>query len=121
MSVTLRKRKNADGSYSLRLDIYHNGQRYYELLKNLKLAKPSNIFDRENNKELLKQAESIRVARAAELDANGYNLVSDAGKKTSVILWMESYIKTYTKKDIRTVEEVLNRFKDFLSDKKKPI
>ena len=54
MSVILRKRKNADGTTSLRLDIFHNGQRTIETLKHLKLAKQSNVLDRENNKELLK-------------------------------------------------------------------
>jgi integrase/recombinase XerD len=42
MSVVLRKRKNADGTTSLRLDIYRNGQRTIEILKHLQLAKPSN-------------------------------------------------------------------------------
>jgi len=63
MSVTLRKRKNADGTTSLRLDIFHNGQRTIETLKHLKLAKPSNVNDREDNKELLKKAEAVRLAR----------------------------------------------------------
>lgn len=70
MSVILRKRPNRDGTTSLRLEIYHNGKRTYETLKHIKLAKPSNLLDREHNKQLLKQAESIRIARAAELDSN---------------------------------------------------
>lgn len=60
MSVQLRKRKNADGSTSLRLDIYSNGLRTIETLKNLKLSKVSNASDREENKKLmqkLKQSE----------------------------------------------------------------
>jgi hypothetical protein len=40
MSVILRKRKNADGTTTLRLDIYHDGKRSVETLKYLKLAKP---------------------------------------------------------------------------------
>src|SRR5664279_1690006 len=91
MSVILRKRKNADGSITLRLDIYRNGQRSIETLKSLKLAKPSNVKDREENKTLLQQAEAIRVARAAELEANNYSLVSDAVKKTLVTVWTVSY------------------------------
>jgi hypothetical protein len=75
MSVTLRKRKNADGSTTLRLDIYRNGQRSIETLKSLKLAKASNVKDREENKTLLQQAEAIRVARAAELEAKFLSLV----------------------------------------------
>jgi integrase/recombinase XerD len=41
MSVILRKRKNSDGTTSLLLDIYHNGKRQYEFLKELKLCKPA--------------------------------------------------------------------------------
>ena len=44
MSVVLRKRKNADGSTTLRLDIYKDGQRTVETLKHLKLSKPDKSF-----------------------------------------------------------------------------
>ena len=47
MSVTLRKRVNADGTTTLRLDVLHNGQRWYEALSNLKLAKPTTLLIRE--------------------------------------------------------------------------
>lgn len=119
MSVQLRKRKNADGSVSLRLDIYNNGQRIIETLKHLKLKKVSNVADREINKQYLQQAEAIRVTRAAELEANSYNMTSDAGKKTVVTVWMQSYIDGYTKKDKRNLQGALNRFKDYLIEIKK--
>lgn len=51
MSVLLRKRKNADGSISLRLDIYKNGERSIETLKHLKLKKVFNVVDRDTNKQ----------------------------------------------------------------------
>jgi len=38
MSVSLRKRKKADGTISLHLDIYHDGKRSYEFLSELKLS-----------------------------------------------------------------------------------
>jgi integrase/recombinase XerD len=118
MSVTLRKRKNADGTTSLRLDIYHNGQRTIETLKNLKLAKPSNPKDREDNKAIMQQADAIRLSRAAELEANSYNMVTDAGKKTIITVWMQTYVDSYTKKDKRNMQGVLNRFTDFLIEVK---
>lgn len=118
MSVTLRRRKNADGSESLRLDIYHAGKRTIETLKNLKLVKVSNPADREKNKGILKQAEVIRTARAGELEANSYYMVSDAGKKTIVAEWMQSYIDKYQKKDKRILQGALNRFSDFLKEAK---
>lgn len=52
MSVTLRKPKNSDGSTSLLLDVYHNGKRTYEFLKDLKLRKPANPTDRQSNRIL---------------------------------------------------------------------
>lgn len=120
MSVILRKRKNADGTTSLRLDIFHNGNRTIETLKHLKLSKPSNVRDRENNKELLQKAEAIRLTRTVELEGNNYNMDCDAGKKTIITVWMQTYIDSYTKKDKRNMQGVLNRFIDFLTEIKKP-
>lgn len=116
MSVVLRKRKNADGTTSLRLDIYRNGQRTIETLKSLQLAKPSNLGDRESNKVLLQQAEAIRVTRAAELEANNYNMVTDTGKKTIITVWMQAFVDTYTKKDKRNMQGALNRFAEYLKE-----
>jgi integrase/recombinase XerD len=119
MSVTLRKRKNADGTTTLRLDIYRNGQRYFETLKSLKLSKPSTLLDREHNKQILQQAETIRVTRAAELEANNYSMISDAGKKTIIVTWLQSYIDGYTKKDKRNMQGAANRFDAYLLEVKK--
>ena len=119
MSVTLRKRKNADGTTSLRLDIYSNGKHKIETLKHLQLAKVSNIADRENNKELLLKAEAIRLARTVELEGSNYNMESDAGKKTVITIWMQNYIDSYNKKDKRNMQGVLNRFSDFLIETNK--
>lgn len=119
MSVILRKRKNANGTTTLMLDIYHDGKRVYERLAHLQLPKASNQLDRENNKELLQKAEAILLARAVELESNNYNMDSDAGKKTVITLWMQSYVDTYTKKDKRIIQNVLNRFIDFLKIDKK--
>ena len=115
MSVTLRKRKNADGTTSLVLDIYNEGTRKREFLKNLKLNKPSNQTDREENKKKLQQAEAIKAARANELEANNYSMVSDAGKKTIITVWMQSFVDSYSKKDKRNMQGALNRFSDYLT------
>lgn len=116
MSVFLRKRKNADGTTSLRLDIYRNGQRTIETLKHLKLSKLCNVKDREENKKLLQQADAIRVMRAAELEANNYSMITDAGKKTIITAWMQAYIDDYSKKDKRNMQGVLNRFSGYLKE-----
>jgi integrase/recombinase XerD len=118
MSVTLRKRKNSDESTTLRLDIYHNGRRWVETLKHLKIVKAANAADRESNKQNLQQANAIKIARANELESNGYNVTSEAGKKTIVTVWMQSYIDVYTKKDKRNMQGALNRFNAFLLETK---
>lgn len=117
MSVTLRKRKNADGTTSLRLDIYTNGKHKIETLKHLQLAKVSNATDRESNKELLQKAEAIRLVRTVELEGSNYNMDSEAGKKTIITEWMQSYIDTYTKKDKRNMQGACKRFSAFLTQK----
>jgi len=119
MSVKLRKRKNLDGTTSLRLDIYNDGERKIETLKHLQLEKPSTILDRERNKKKLQQAEEIAIARASELQANDYSMLSDAGKKTIVVDWMQNYVDGYKKKDVRNMQGALNKFKTFLNDENK--
>ncbi len=119
MSVKLRKRKNSDGTVSLRLDIYNDGERKIETLKHLQLEKTSTIVDRERNKKKLQQAEEIAIARASNLQANDYSMVSDAGKKTIVVDWMQNYVNQYKKKDVRNMQCVLNKFKTFLNDENK--
>ncbi len=118
MSVTLRKRKNADGSYSLRLDIYKDGVHTIETLKNLKLSKGNTIEERARNKENLKLAEEICHQRGIELEANNYNLETDTGKRTIVLDWMDSYIKKYNKVDIRNIKGAKIRFQSFLEERK---
>ena len=119
MSVTLRKRVNADGTTTLRLDVLHNGQRWYEALSNLKLAKPTTLLIRESNKDLFRQAEQIRTARAAELEAGNYGMVSDKGKRTLVISWLDDYLKKYTKEDKRVMKAVIAEFTKYLQDEGK--
>lgn len=119
MSVKLRKRKNSDGSTSLYLDIYNNGERKYEFLKHLKLIKPTNVNDRTTNKENLELAQKIAAKRGHELAANDYSIVTEAGRKTVVTDWMQHYVDRYKKKDIRNMQGVLKRFKSFLEEEKK--
>ncbi len=115
MSVKLRKRKNSDGSTTLYLDIYHNGTRNYEFLKHLKLSKGTSPADRQTNKDNLELAKKIAVTKAQQFAANDYNMVTDIGKRTLVVDWMQSYIDKYQKKDKRNLTGALNRFKSFLT------
>lgn len=120
MAVKLKKRKtkNADGSTSLYLDIWHDGKRSYEFLTHLKLSKVSSPLDRQKNKENFQLAKKIEIKRAQDLASGTYDMASETGKKTLVAEWMQSYINKYKKKDVRNMQGALNRFKDFLIEEK---
>jgi site-specific recombinase XerD len=115
MSVTLRKRKNEDGSTSLLLDIYHKGVRRYEFLKHLKLSPGTAPDIRQRNKENLNLAKQIQATRAKELSANDYSIQTDETKNTLVLLWMQAYVDKYKKKDKRNMVAVFKRFKAFIT------
>ncbi len=118
MSVKIRKRPNSDGTISLRLDIYHNGVRTYEKLSHLQLCKPTSPADRELNKRNLQLAETIRVAKAAQLQGSDYNIETTIDSNVSIVDWMNEYIESYTKADKRNMSGALGRFEDFLKTKK---
>lgn len=115
MSIFLRKRKNNDGSTSLVLDIYHNGKRRYEFLKELKLMKPTTAIDRQVNKERIQLAEAIKNKRELQLQGEDYE-ITPAFKKTGIdfIKFFEAYLTKYTKKDKRVLNGCLTKFKEFM-------
>ena len=112
MSVKLRKRKNKDGTTSFRLDIYTNGSRVYELIPNLKLSAGNSAIDKEQNKEKLKLAERIRNAKETEVLSDNYSIKTDSSR-IIVKDWMNKYISSYTKSDIRHMIGVRKRFVEF--------
>jgi integrase/recombinase XerD len=116
MSVTLRKRKNNDGTTSLILDIYHNGKRKYEFLKECKLVKSKTPFDRVNNNEKLELAKNILHTRSIELESNNYDIASKFKNRIDFIEYFENYNNSYGKKDIRVLQACLNKFKEFLKE-----
>jgi site-specific recombinase XerD len=83
---------------------------------NLYLMPARTQGERDRNKETLILAESIRWEREQELkkDVHGYRLKV---KSVNFLDYFQSYIDGYTKKDIRVMQQALNRFKDFLSEK----
>jgi site-specific recombinase XerD len=120
-----------DGRVSLYLDYYlgylknvdeHTGKpkiRHYRKKEtlNLYLIQPARTQEeREKNRETLMLAESIRWEREQELkkDIHGYRLKV---KSMNFLDYFQSYIDKYTKKDIRVIQQSLNRFKDFLTEK----
>lgn len=118
MSVTLRKKKNSDGSISLYLDVYKNGKRHKEYLKECKLVKASSPTDKADNRNRLALAKKIAVQRAGDLQASDYNMVAEHKSKVDLLLYFDGYIGKYNKKDKRNVIGVKNAFADFLKQQK---
>ncbi len=116
MSIHLRKRGNSDGTVSLILDIYHNGQRSYEFLKDLKLCKPTSPIERQENKERLELAERIKNKREQQLQSNEYDISPIFKNGIDFVKFFENYEKNYTKKDKRTMVASLNKFKKFMEE-----
>ena len=118
MGITLRKKVNVDGSTSLRMDIIHNGKRWNETIKALRLVKPTSPTDRQDNKDKLEQAKAIVNARLAQLEANAYGAENKQASKMYVLDWMQEYAKDYTKKDRNTINGVVRDFDNFLKEEK---
>ncbi len=115
MSVTLRKKVNQDKSTSLYLDVYQNGKRHKEFLKNCKLYKATNPEERKINKNTLEMAENIALRRAQELASNGYDVVASFKNDVDFIQYFEIYLTKYTTKDKRNMKGACNKFKEFMT------
>lgn len=123
----LKKKLLSDGNYSLYLDYYlgrvkdpYTGeskvQRKREFLKLTIYSDPRTPIERQQNKETLQLAQKIRFEREQKLleSTEGYRLKRE--RDINFIDYFQSYIDSYTKKDLRMVQIALQRFKDFLKD-----
>ncbi len=113
MSVTLRKKQNADGTTSLYLDIYHNKKRHYEFLHNLKLDKATTPVIRQDNKERLETAQSIANKKAVEIDSTDYDITPNFKRKVDFMEYLKLYVESYTKKDKRVMLAVQSALIEF--------
>ena len=120
----------SDGRESLYLEFYlgytlaesKNGKTYKkanretERLGLFLWQAPRTPIERQQNKETLALAKKIRYERGQELlESNeGYRLAKP--KDIDFVAYFQSYIESYTKKDIRMIEIALHRFQDFLRD-----
>lgn len=121
----------SDGRESLFLDYYLGYTMVYNEEKDKMVAKkerkrenlklylwqaPRTPLERQQNKETLELAKKIRFERGQELleDAEGYRLKRN--RQINFLDYFQTYIDSYTKKDIKMVEIALSRFKDFLKD-----
>lgn len=109
MPVYLRKRELANKRQRYYLDIYHNGQRYYEWLFVVEVTD-----DKKAKKDL---AQTIQRQRAEELQAKGTSFIPQHKKNLTLYSFIESYHSTYDKKDIRMIESVSIKLKEFIKNK----
>lgn len=121
----------SDGRESLFLDYYFGYKMVYDEAKDKEVAKkdrkretlklylwqaPRTPLERQQNKETLELAKKIRFERGQELleSVEGYRLKKK--RDINFLDYFQSYIDSYTKKDIRMVQIALQRFKDFLKE-----
>jgi len=97
-----------------KFQIKHNRRK--ENLSLYLLDKPRTAVERQQSKETLALAMKIRTEREQELKENtrGYRLRKE--RNINFLDYFQSYIDSYTKKDIRMVQIALSRFKDFLKE-----
>jgi len=76
-SVHIREKKLSNGKRSLYLDIYSNGMRKYEFLK-LYLVPEESRKSKQQNKETLHEAETLRIQKLAEITKHPFE--NNAGK-----------------------------------------
>jgi integrase len=114
MSVKLRIKKVKDNGKSLYLDIYHNGQRSYEFL-NITIAKDD---EPEKKKEKLILANLIRSQRDVEVISRNTDYTPKHKKKVDFLLFCESFLNDYTKKDKRMVRYAIEKFNAYILHEK---
>lgn len=110
MSVKLRERNLAKGRKRYYLDIYNNGSRSYEWLHTVEKGD-----DKIQKREL---AQSIRAARALELESEGTGFIPKHRKKVTAAKYIETYIANYKLRDIRSIKNALNKFQQYLTEEK---
>lgn len=125
----LQQNKLSDGRLSLYLEYYLGRTQYVdeesdkiivkhsrkkEFLSLYLIATPRTPIERETNKKTLELAKEIRLEREQELKADRTGKRITSNKKINFLDYFQSYIDTYTKKDVRMLTGALQRFKDFL-------
>lgn len=88
--VRLRQKPLKDGSVSLYLDIYINGQRNYEFLR-LYLVPERTRQDRSTNRETMRLAEVIKAQRTIEVERGTYGL--QGGSSVTIGDWMAKCVR----------------------------
>lgn len=121
-----------DGRASLFLDFYFGYTMVYDNAKDTMIPKkqkrrerlkmyfwisPRTPEQRQENEETLKVAEKVRAKRADELDIpEEKEVLKKKRVEVNFLDYMQEYIDSYSKSDVRVLQMALNRFKGFLSE-----
>jgi integrase len=126
----LQQKTLADGRQSLYLEYYMGYNKVFdeetgkEKIKHIRskeylglylLANPRTPEERQKNKETLALATEIRIDKEKEITAKKYGKVLPIKQNVNFLDYFQSYLDSYTKKDVRMMEASFKRFKDFLS------
>ena len=110
----LKDKKYLTG-YSYYLDLYKDGKRLpYEFLGIKIFVKGPDKDDTQSKNEKKRLAESIASQRALELISDNTNFTPRHIKKVNFFDYADTYIKSYTKKDIRMIRSTRNKFETFI-------
>lgn len=109
MPVYLRQRNLAKGRKRYYLDIWHNGKRSYEFLFVVEQG--------DNKKEKKELAQTIQRQRAEEIQAKGTSYIPKHKKNTTLYDFIDNYHSNYEKRDIRMIESVIKKLKEFIPNK----
>jgi integrase len=109
MSVTVREKKRNKGGVILYLDVYHNGARKYQSL-NINISPADS---KKSVKEKRRLAEIKKSEKEIELASEGSSYRPEHLKKVDFYNYLESYLDSYTKKDVRMIQRAIQLFMDF--------
>lgn len=114
MSVALRRRDMSGGRQRLFLDYYHDGHRQQESLRMYVYKRPRTEQEKSHNKEALRQANSIRSMRELEQNASENGIATTHRKSVDFLVYFQSVIDRYKKKNIRALKATLDYLKEFV-------
>ncbi|GAA4289516.1 site-specific integrase [Aestuariibaculum suncheonense] len=114
MSVKLRERKLAKGAFKYYLDIYQNGDRFYEFLD----IKVEAGDTKEQKAEKKKIANLIKAKRELEIITQTTDYLPKHLQNINFFDFANAYIKDYEKKDVRMISSALNKFEDYVNNSK---
>lgn len=112
--VRIRYKKLSDGSQSVYLDIYRDGQRSYEFLK-LYIIPETSAAAKAQNKATLAAVNTIKSKRIIELTNNSAGLKHTSQRSKMLLLdWMTIYRESQEKRGVRGSTALINKTMNIL-------